>query len=114
MRVAARSANIASTLENREQALQMRRIKSRFHNDATLVSEFHAQTAARRRRIDQFHRNELFGFGNRPANAIPVAIIVQGMQCHTAGCAECFPRQPAVLKILHQPFCFSLSPMTPR
>jgi hypothetical protein len=114
MRVAAPSANIASTLENCEQALQMQRIEFRFHNDATPASEFHAQTAARRCRIDQFHRDQLFGSRNRTANTIPVAIIVQGVQCHSAGCAEWLPRQPALLKIPYQPFRFSLAPMTSR
>jgi hypothetical protein len=92
----------------------MRRIESGFHYEATPVGQFHAQTAACRRGIDQFHRNQLFGFRNWPANTIPMPVIIQSMQCHTPCCAECLPRQSALLKITHQAFCFSLAPMTPR
>jgi|SRR5579862_475747 len=90
----------------------MRRIESRFHNHTTSVGQFHAQTAARRRGIDQFHSNQPLDSADLPANTIPMPVIVQGVQCHTPCCAECLPRQSALLKITHQAFCFSPAPMT--
>jgi Enoyl-(Acyl carrier protein) reductase len=77
-------------------------------------ARFHPQSADCRRGIDQFHRNQLFGSAVLPANTFPVPVIGQGVQCHTPGCAECLPRQSALLKITHQAFCFSPAPMTSR
>src|SRR5579863_8901382 len=64
----------------------MRRIESRFHNHTTSVGQFHAQTAARRRGIDQFHRNQPLDSADLPANTIPMPVIVQGAMPHHAPC----------------------------
>ena len=92
----------------------MQPIESRFHNDAMPVGQFYAQNTDRRHGIDQFHRNQMFGSANLPANAIPMSVIIQGVQCYAPRRAECLPRQSTLLKITHQPFCFSLAPMTSR
>jgi len=62
---------LASVLQNRDQTLQKRDIKSGFDDDAPSVGEFHTQTAAHRWRADQIDGEQVLACSCCAASATP-------------------------------------------